>query len=85
MNELQRLQLVAEAVLEFKTQIKNDFEVEKVGRLVLDIVRGMQDEQLTALVEEAYQQLPDYTAATQCLSEAQSYIDRRLDGLMTSQ
>ncbi|OEH92833.1 hypothetical protein [Bacillus solimangrovi] len=84
MGEQQRWQLLGEVVLEFQTQLKNDFETERIGQLVLDVVRDSKDDTLISLVEEAYNQLPNNIAAIECLNEAKAYVYRKIDEISNS-
>ncbi|WP_017755352.1 hypothetical protein [Calidifontibacillus oryziterrae] len=81
MDELMRLQLLTEAVLEFKTQIKNDFEVDKMGEMVLEIVEQANDPQLLEFVEHAYDQRHNRNVAIDILNEALSYMHTKIDQL----
>lgn len=79
MDELMRLQLLTEAVLEFKTQIKNDFEVDRIGEIVLEIVQQSNDPQLLEFVEQAYEQRHNRHAAIDILNETMSYMHAKID------
>lgn len=79
MDELTRLQLLTEAVMEFRTQLRNDFEVDNFGQMVVEIVRKSNDSHLIELVEEAYKQRNNSKAAIDILTEAMSYMHDKID------
>lgn len=81
MDEYTRIQLVAEVVLEFQTQLKNDFEVDKIGSMVLEIVQSFQDLKLYEIVREAYEKREEPKEAILLLKDALAYLHKKLDGL----
>ncbi|WP_102346471.1 hypothetical protein [Bacillus sp. Marseille-P3661] len=82
MDELTRLQLITEAVMEFKTQLKNDFEVDQMGEMVMEIIENAQDHQLYELVKQAYVQRHNRQVAIDILNEAMSYMHSRIEQLL---
>lgn len=79
MDRVKRLQMVTEVVLEFRTQLKNDMNVDEIGSVILDIVREFQDLQLYELMREAYNQRQSPQMAIDCLNEAISYLYNKID------
>lgn len=79
MDELTRLQLITEAVMEFRTQLKNDFKVDEIGQMVIEIIEKSNDSQLLQFVQEAYTQRKNREAAIDILTEAMSYMHEKID------
>lgn len=79
MDELTKIQLITEAVLEFRTQIKNGFEVDNFGQVVLEIVQTSNDHHVIEIVQEAYKQRHNSLAAIEILTEAMSYLHEKID------
>lgn len=81
MDELTRLQLLTEAVMEFRTLLRNGMEVDEFGQMVLEIVQQANDRQLLELVQEAYAGRQKSFAAIEILTEAMSYMHDKIDRL----
>ncbi|WP_374724375.1 hypothetical protein [Calidifontibacillus erzurumensis] len=81
MDELTKLQLLTEAVLEFRTQLRNANDVNELGQMVLDIMKQAKDRQLIELVQEAYEQRENRQNAIQILTEAITYLHGKIDQL----
>lgn len=84
MDEMTRLQLLTEAVLEFRTHINSDLKVESIGKMVIDIVQNANDPQLLELVQTAYKQRENRQVAYDILNEAMSYMYEKIDRLQNS-
>ncbi|NSL51014.1 hypothetical protein [Calidifontibacillus erzurumensis] len=81
MDELTKLQLLTEAVLEFRTQLRNANDVNELGQMVLDIMKQAKDRQLIELVQEAYEQRENRQNAIHILTEAITYLHGKIDQL----
>jgi hypothetical protein len=81
MDELTRLQLLTEAVMEFRTMLRNGLEVDEFGQMVLEIVQQANDRHLLELVQEAYEQRQKSFSAIEILTEAMNYMHNKIDQL----
>lgn len=81
MDELTRLQLLTEAVMEFRTLLRNGMEVDEIGQMILEVVQQGNDRHLLELVQEAYAQREKSFAAIEILTEAMSYMHDKIDQL----
>lgn len=84
MDELTRLQLLTEVVMEFRTLLRNGMEVDEFGQMVLEIVQQANDRHLLELVQEACAQRQKSFAAIEILTEAMSYMHGKIDQLPKS-
>ena len=87
MDELTRLQLLTEAVMEFRTQLRNGFEVDNFGQMILEIVQQANDQHLSELVIEAYNQRNTNfgLVSIEILTEAMNYMHDKIDQLQKHQ
>lgn len=81
MDELTRLQLLTEAIMEFRTLLRNGMEVEEIGQMVLEVIQQGNDKHLLELVQEAYAQRDKSFAAIEILTEAMNYMHDKIDQL----
>ncbi|HHY73477.1 MAG TPA: hypothetical protein GX497_09680 [Bacillus bacterium] len=81
MDELTRLQLLTEAVMEFRTLLRNGMKVDEFGQMVLEIVQNANDPHLLELVQAAYTQRKNSFSAIEILSEAMNYMHNKIDKL----
>ena len=77
--ELERLQMIAEVVLEFRTQLKNDLEVEAVGEILYNIVKEYHDAKLYELISQAFELKNNPPAAIQYVNKALAYLHEKIE------
>ncbi|WP_458412933.1 hypothetical protein ACNQFZ_19300 [Schinkia sp. CFF1] len=83
MDELTRLQLLTEAIMEYRTQFRNGREVDQFGQMIIGIVEQANDPHLLELVQEAYNQRNQSfgLSSVEILTEAMNYMHDKIDQL----
>lgn len=79
MDTLERYQVLLEVVIEFRTALYNEEHTDRVGRLVLDVVRESGDLILYDKVQTAYYKIKHKDEAIAAVEDAVTYLSRRID------